>query len=157
MADPIVRFFSHVQKTDTCWIWTSATTGFGYGTFATFKPNKTHKAHRYSWEMVHGKIPAGMCVCHKCDNPICVNPEHLFLGTRSENNKDMHDKGRCAKNTWTKSGEENPTSKLTNEKVLAIREMYSAGNTTMQKVGEVFGITAAHVCNIVRRISWKHI
>lgn len=157
MVDPIARFFSHVQKTETCWIWTSAVSGFGYGVFGTYKPTKTNKAHRFSWEIVNGKIPDGMCVCHKCDNPLCVNPDHLFLGTKADNVHDMISKKRSAKNVWTKPGEGHVNSKLTNDDVLKIRGIYAAGNITMEKLGEAFGVTAANICSVVLRKTWKHI
>ena len=74
-----------------CWNWVSINKA-GYGMIDI--DGKTYRAHRYSWEASNGKIPDGLCVCHKCDNPRCVNPDHLFLATHQENMKDMYDKGR---------------------------------------------------------------
>jgi len=87
------RFWAKVDKTDSCWVWTGATLRRGYGQIR-IPVKKAKQAHRLSWEIHNGPIPDGMLVCHKCDNPPCVNPAHLFLGTQSDNNKDCVRKGR---------------------------------------------------------------
>lgn len=95
------RFWKKVQKHDDgCWLWTAGTDGKGYGQFRIRLGLKT-KAHRFSYELAHGPIPKadegyhGWCVLHRCDNPACVRPEHLMLGTHQDNMRDMWQKGRC--------------------------------------------------------------
>ena len=89
------RFWSYVNKGDGCWEWTASRSGKGYGVFfhLGFSGRRT-SAHRFSWELHNGPVPAGLHVLHHCDNPSCVRPDHLWLGTQSDNSKDMWNKGR---------------------------------------------------------------
>lgn len=90
-----IRFFRYVRVGDGCWLWTGAKNRQGYGVFSEAgRASGTTLAPRYAWEFFRDVIPDGKCVLHKCDTPACVNPEHLFLGTRSDNNQDMIAKGR---------------------------------------------------------------
>jgi len=86
------RFWSKVEKTDNCWIWKGSIDVDGRGRFKLGGGNRS--AHRVSWMLIHGELPKGMCVCHRCDNPKCVKPAHLFLGTHLDNMRDMAEKGR---------------------------------------------------------------
>lgn len=97
MRQEFDRFIEKVEKTEQgCWTWTAATYRKGYGHFQRLIDGKwrMYKAHRYSYEVYKGKIPSGMLVCHSCDNPTCVNPNHLFLGTQKDNMIDMLSKNR---------------------------------------------------------------
>lgn len=96
LEDQAARFWTKVQKSDACWEWTGAVTRAGYGHFAWYE-NDQHRqggAHRYSWMLAFGHIPEAMLVCHRCDNRRCVRPEHLFLGTFTDNEHDKIAKGR---------------------------------------------------------------
>lgn len=86
------NFWSKVDKSGDCWIWTGSRHGFGYGLFGL--NGKTRRAHRISYELVNGPIPEGFVLCHTCDNPPCVNPDHLFVGSKADNTHDALRKGR---------------------------------------------------------------
>jgi hypothetical protein len=90
--DLLERFWRKVRKTDGCWEWTASFRGLGYGQIKVNQ--KMLYAHRVSWEMANGPIPDGLCVLHHCDNPPCVNPDHLFLGTQADNMRDKVRKNR---------------------------------------------------------------
>jgi len=103
------RFWSKVQKTENCWLWMGARTKLGYGQRGGRKTGRRY-THRLSWEMRFGPIPEGLCVLHHCDNPPCVNPDHLFLGTKKDNTQDMIAKGRGRGPRF--SGETHPGARL---------------------------------------------
>jgi hypothetical protein len=112
-----IRFWRHVNKTDSCWEWVGRKHKFGYGVIVV--DGKSKRASRVVWELTNGTIPEGLEVCHKCDNPPCVNPSHLFLGTHADNMKDMVKKGRVN----ALCGENNINAKLTWSQVSEIREV----------------------------------
>lgn len=145
------RFFASVaipDNQDECWIWTGCRTSTGYGKASML--NRPLKAHRVSWLIHQGDIPAGLYVCHTCDNRICVNPSHLFLGTDLDNIKDAKIKKRFA------HGERNARCRLSARQISQIRDMVSSG-VKQVRVSESFGITHQHVSKIIngQRRSFK--
>lgn len=127
-----------------CWVWNGCLWN-GYGQIIV--KGKRCAGHRVSWELYNGPIPAGQWVLHKCDNPKCVNPDHLFLGTHLENIQDMVQKRRQVK------GVRQGLCKLTEAQVLEIRDMPGQ----YKDVGRLFGVSAANVCDIKKRHTWKHL
>ena len=132
-----------------CWIWTGASNVQGYGVFKSKR--RQYRAHRFSYELHHGAIPIGMMVCHKCDTPACVNPDHLFLGTAQDNMSDMVTKGRSL------CGKLNHCTKLTDDAVRAIRARYAAGGVTLVALGREYGVASATIGKVVKRIQWRHV
>lgn len=151
------RFWSKVRKTGTCWRWIGAQVKEdGYGAFRFNGRNVV--AHRVSWILHFGEIPRGLWVLHRCDTPCCIRPDHLFLGTRSDNMRDMARKGR---GNWTTKpytvprGERNGNSKLTKAQVHDIRKRYAQGIRQVE-IAKDFGVTQAAVSLIVRGETWTH-
>lgn len=144
------RFWSKVNKIpDGCWIWTGTYDRKGYGQIKI--NHKTVKAHRWSWEFINGPVPYGKMILHSCvGQRNCVNPDHLRPGTNQENVNDKMDQGRQAK------GESNGSSKLTETKVLEIREKYVTG-FSWQKLSDMFNVSKKQIKNIVHRKNWKNI
>jgi hypothetical protein len=151
------RFWKYVTKTDTCWLWTGkGRQHFGYGVINSGGKNgKIERAHRVSWAIHKGPIPDNLCVCHHCDNPLCVNPDHLFLGTRTDNNRDMNRKGRYDR-TKRPKGERHGMSKLTPEKVRAIIAEREGGKL-LREIASRYGISPQQVHRISKKKSWKHL
>jgi hypothetical protein len=145
------NFWKKVNKTGKCcWEWTACLNKEGYGAF--WANGKDVSAHRFSFQLHHNRlIQEGLCIMHICDNRKCVNPNHLSEGTLHENNTDRMNKGRSA------VGEKQGLSKLTEAQVLEIREKYSQGGTTQQKLGEEYGVSQTVIGYIVRYEIWTHI
>lgn len=148
------RFWAKVQKSDGCWMWRGGKSDKrGYGlTCGDY-------AHRVSWKLHRGEIPEGLEVCHHCDNPSCVNPEHLFVGTRQDNLKDMARKGRQVFQRHPEKqprGERQHLAKLTEFRVRVIREEVAAGKPH-KEIAALFGITPTTVRDVAYRKTWKHI
>jgi hypothetical protein len=135
----IREFWSKVQKTDSCWEWVGKKDHAGYG---YFKGGRT--AHRFSWEITHGPIPEGLCICHHCDNPSCVRPDHLFLGTHQDNVWDSKRKGRRP-------------AKLNVEAVKEIRKHEERTYKIARKLAAKFEVTATAIWNVWTGQSWKHV
>lgn len=114
--------------------------------------NKSHAARRVAYMLSFGDIPRGQCVLHRCDNPACINPVHLFLGTLADNNADRKRKGRNS----CRVGEKNTCVKLSPEAIQVIREAYRTGRS-QRSIGEDFGICQQQVSAIVNRKQWSHV
>ena len=151
------RFFKKVIKSEGCWLWTGSRDNHGYGRFLLHGKNSSPvKASRISWVFRHGEIKRGNEMCHRCDNPPCINPDHMFSGTHFENMTDAKMKGRMKCPSKGKIGELNNSAKLTAEKVLKIRKLWACGHS-MTKLGKKFKVTRHCISFVCRRIKWKHI
>ena len=144
-------FWSKVNKTDSCWLWTGRTDKWGYGML------RHTRVHRYSYELAYGEFESHLFVLHHCDNPRCVRPDHLFLGTQLDNMRDMLSKNR-QRYTGPRTvlrGETHPNSLLSEDGVRLIRQL--APNTLYRDLAERFGVTKGTIRDIVSRRSWVHI
>ena len=167
-TDYVALFWSRVRKQpgNACWLWTGAPGRFGYGR-ASYGPYKVDLTHRVVWRITYGEIPAGACVLHHCDNPPCVRPDHLFLGDRGDNARDMAAKGRqhvqrhperrpiCPRELKVR-GERHYAAKLTADQVLEIRHRYAAGERQVS-LCRAYNISSGGLGSILRGISWRHV
>jgi hypothetical protein len=146
LFDTAAAFWSKVDKSPghgpkgDCWVWTGFTNDYGYG-ILTIKQRR-RKAHRIAWELTHGSADDTLEICHSCDNPPCVRPEHLFTGTHADNMADMASKGR---NTF---GERHPAARLTDTQVAEIRGLV-AGGVLQKHAARQFGVGSAYVSELV--------
>lgn len=157
------RFWEKVQKTEGCWLWTGATDGGGYGQIGSDTGSPVpFKAHRVSYQLHVGPIPDRLEVLHTCDNPPCVRPDHLFLGTQTDNMRDCAAKGRIRVGTEAhrrnaSRGEGRWSARLTEADVVAIRIRYAAGGVTCAEIARDYPVCGAHIAGIVSRKFWKHV
>ncbi len=142
----------NIKSEDECWEWLASTHyKWGYGNFNL--DGKYISAHRYSWMLYNQQeIPKGMCICHHCDNPKCVNPKHLFLGTVAENNEDKRKKGRQS----SVIGEKNPKAKLKDDDVRKIRILNEQGISGAE-LGRLFNVVPEEIYSILSGKRWKHV
>lgn len=139
------KFFQKVKITEDCWEWTGYVNPAGYGSFSNKK-----LAHRYMFEHFNGKIPKGICCLHHCDNRICCNPSHIFLGTRTDNSRDKVEKNRQGKGSKMNKG------KLVESQVLEIRKM-RISEKKYREIADEFNISQDLVKIICKNKSWKHV
>ena len=136
-----------------CWVWTGARTSRGYGEVMLHK--RAWTTHRLVYTMLVGPIPAGLHICHRCDNPPCCNPGHLFAGTRSDNMRDMHAKGR--RSPGRTRGESSFKAKLTEDVVRTMRERYEVGGVSIASLATEYGVTPATAWHAIRSNTWRHV
>lgn len=143
-------FWSKVKKTDSCWIWQGFRT-MGYGQLCFGKKGERHYAHRFAWELTRGTIPAGICVLHHCDNKLCVNPEHLFLGSAKDNTLDMIAKGRHP--IMGKVGEAHVNARLTEREVLEIRR----SSLPRRILAKLYSVCPDYINQLKRGRKWAYL
>jgi hypothetical protein len=143
-----------VPELGPCWQWTKSVQVSGYGQFTM--DNKLIRAHRFAWLLFNGPVPDGILVCHKCDNPPCCNPEHLFLGTHADNARDKVLKGRAK--SGGVCGERCNFAKVTVDAVIDIRRTLVRGNKgNTRMLADKYGIAMCTVRQIASGYNWKHI
>lgn len=143
------RFWSKVRKTDVCWEWRASRTDLGYGKFVALGEQL---AHRVSWRLHRATPPGGLLVCHKCDNPSCVRPDHLFLGTAADNVADMVAKRRHS----AARGERSGAAILTTGQVREIRRRLAEGSPCSE-LAAVYGVHRSTIHLIAKRRNWAHV
>lgn len=148
------RFWDRVDTGDGCWEWRGAKNRLGYGMLSgpEFKGGVV-RAHRFAYALLIGPIPKGMVICHRCDNPSCCNPDHLFAGSQSDNIHDMWRKGR----NRTPYGERASAAVLTEAQVREIRDVYARGAMNGVEIAACYGIGRSTVYSIINQETWKHV
>jgi len=141
-----LRFWSKVEKSPGCWLWKGAKQSKGYGVFVLGGRSMT--AHRAAWILTHGEIPEGMLVCHKCDNRLCVNPDHLFLGTNADNMRDAVAKRRAG-------GIHNHTAKINWNIADLIRSL--SYSMKVKEIAGLFGLSRGLVLDVINGRTWKQV
>lgn len=177
-AQDIARFSAKVDTSGDCWLWQGGRFTTGYGHFTV--SGKLVGAHRVAYQLAHGPIPLGLLVCHTCDNPQCVRPDHLFLGTVRDNALDAQRKSRLATGDrngartrperkprgeahWVHRfpervgcGTRQPRAVLTDEAVRTIRAL-SAKGVSGVALAKQFGVSATKISRVIRRLDWRHV
>lgn len=151
-SDQLIKlFWSKVDRRgpDECWLWTAGKDSFGYGLL--YVGGRKQRAPRLSYEINVGPAPSDMWVLHHCDNPSCVNPAHLWLGTCADNVYDRQAKGRGN----FRPGPANPSAKLKPGQVVEIRRLYASGGYSHRQLAKLFGIGKTQVYSILNRLKWR--
>lgn len=147
LKDKLENWYMPIPESG-CWVWMGALAAFGYGNIID-ENGKNMGAHRASYIFHKGQIPEGMCVLHRCDVPACINPSHLFLGTKKDNIHDMWGKNR---DNHAK-GERAATAKLTSKDVVEIRN----SDLKNHELAKLYGVTDSAIHAIKNRVNWKHV
>jgi len=147
---PAIRVWRHVSKTAGCWLWTGGVTRHGYGRFYP-SHGRYVLAHRYVWTLTRGALTPAECLLHRCDVPACVNPDHLFVGTKTDNAADRDAKQRQAR------GERVNNAKLTAATVAHIRSEYTGKYGQRVALMRRYSIGSSAFHSIITRQTWRHI
>ena len=150
VLNKFVKLITFGSATKDCWTWIG-TMRSDYGQMGFHY--RYYLAHVISYALFVGDVPEGMCVCHKCDNPKCVRPDHLFLGTKAENNADRSKKGRNA----PQSGAHNGRAILAEGEVIEIRRAHTAGLFTYKQLATTYEVKTVTIAKICQRKLWKHV
>jgi hypothetical protein len=157
---------SFIDKSGECWEWPGFTDRHGYGLVSRVRDgsSSTITASRFMWELTHCQVPEGFEVCHRCDNPPCVRPDHLFLGTHADNIHDAQSKGRIPTARppiraahHGSSGENSRFAKLTGEAVRQLRATYAAGDRNMSQLASDYGLNISNVSRIIQRKQYRNV
>lgn len=167
LPDPLLRFWTFVNKTDVagCWCWTGGLRK-GYGRF--WVNQKSVPAHRYIYIRTYGPLNDTLVVCHRCDNPVCVRPDHLFAGSVQDNTQDAINKGRFDPRQLSRAaphytGEQNGNHVLTDAQVVEIRTLYQPGTApyrslhSLNGLAHQFGVSKFTIQSIIKRVTWRHL
>lgn len=150
-------FEKHVIRQEGCWSWKGPIDKGGYSVMSCRPEIGSNKGHKASWLIYHGEIPKYMYICHKCDNPICTNPDHLWIGTSKQNNDDKISKGRARYILPPhKIGSENGSSKLTEDQVKQIKMLISSGRSCYG-IGKEFNVSKTTILRIKNGKNWGHV
>lgn len=157
IKDRLLRRIIVPNNENLCWIWTGGIDKNGYGNLDAYKQLKEKRAHRISYILYNGDFDRSLFVCHSCDNPKCVNPKHLWLGTTQDNTEDRKIKGRGSKSNYPIFyGEKNPKSKLTKDQVIEIRNLHKNG-MKYSEIANLYPVSGENIRDICLFNTWKNI